>query len=33
MQEWEVINKPSNIHNVIKLFTVLYIFAKQPIKK
>ena len=25
------ISKPSNIHNVIKLFTVLHIVAKQPI--
>ena len=25
------ISKPSNIHNMIKLFTVLHIVAKQPI--
>ena len=32
IHEWEDISKPSNIHNIIKLFTVLHIVAKQPIK-
>ena len=32
MNEWEDISKPSNIHNEIKLFTVLHNVAKQPIK-
>ena len=32
IHEWEDISKPSNIHNKIKLFTVLHIVAKQPIK-
>ena len=32
LHEWEDISKPSNIHNRIKLFTVLHIVAKQPIK-
>ena len=30
--EWEDISKPSNINNIIKLFTILHIVAKQPIK-
>ena len=29
---WEDISKPSNIHNIFKLFNVLHIVAKQPIK-
>ena len=32
LHEWEDISKPSNIHNIIKLFTVLHIVAKQPIE-
>ena len=32
MHEMEDISKPSKIHNMIKLFTVLHIVAKQPIK-
>ena len=30
--ELEDISKPSNIHKLIKLFTILHIVAKQPIK-
>ena len=30
--EWEDIRKPSNIYNIIDLFTVLHIVARQPIK-
>ena len=30
--KWEDISKPSNIQNIIKLFTVLHIVAKQLIK-
>ena len=29
---WEDKSKPSNIHNIIMLFTVLHAVAKQPIK-
>ena len=32
IHEWEERSKPSNIHNIIMLFTVLHIVAKQPIK-
>ena len=32
IHEWEDISKPSNIHKIIKLHTVLHIVAKQPIK-
>ena len=32
LHEWEDISKPSNIQNIIRLFTVLHIVAKQPIK-
>ena len=32
IHEGEEISKPSNIHNIIKLFTVLHIVAKQPIQ-
>ena len=32
IHEWEDISKPSNIHNIIKLFTDLHIVAKQQIK-
>ena len=32
IHEWEDISKPSNIQNIIRLFTVLHIVAKQPIK-
>ena len=32
IHKWEDISKPLNIHNIIKLFTVLHIVAKQPIK-
>ena len=32
IHEWENISKPSNIYNIIKLFAVLHIVAKQPIK-
>ena len=32
IHEWNGRSKPSNIHNIIKLFTVLHIVAKQPIK-
>ena len=30
--EWEDTSMPSNIHNIVKLCTVLQIVAKQPIK-
>ena len=32
IHEWEDISKPLNIHNIIMLFTVLHIVAKQPLK-
>ena len=32
IHEWKDISESSNIHNIIKLFTVLHIVAKQPIK-
>ena len=32
IHEWEALSKPSSIHNIIKLFAVLHIVAKQPIK-
>ena len=32
VHEWEDISKPANIHNIIMLFTVLHIVAKQPMK-
>ena len=32
MHVLEDISKPSNIHDIIMLFTVLHIVARQPIK-
>ena len=32
IHEWEDISKPSNIQNIIRLFTVWHIVARQPIK-